>query len=250
MIKGVIFDLGSTLIHTEHGLNWPKAFDRMRADLLAHLQAAGFALDPHEFLARFSAKVQEFNLQRQTDWAEYTTTWILTSTLEELHAPAPAPELLERAISAFYAYSERLWQPTPGLHPALQRLSAAGLRLGLISNAADEQNVQRLIDGFGLRGYFDPIIISAAVGVRKPNPRIFDFVLRPWGLPPEAVVMVGDTLGADILGAQLAGLHNVWVTAHAGHPANQAHHGNILPEAEIDAVAALPSLLAAWGVAT
>lgn len=251
MIKGIIFDLGSTLIHTEHGLNWPRAFERMRADLLAHLLAAGYALDPAEFLARFGAKVQEFNQQRQTDWVEYTTTWILSSTLEELQAPAPSAEVLEQAISAFYAYSEGLWQPVPGLHPTLQRLSAAGLRLGLISNAADEQNVQRLIDAFGLRRYFDPIVISAAVGLRKPNPRIFDFVLERWSkMPPAAVVMVGDTLGADILGAQLAGLRSVWVTAHAGQPANQAHRDHIVPEAEIGGVDELPGLLERWGMRT
>ena len=245
MLLGLIFDLGSTLIHSQHDNNWALVLNRMRADLLAHLQAEGAALDPAEFLARFAAKVSEFDGQRQTDWVEYTTTWILTSTLAEMGVPA-TPEIVRAALRAYYAYSESLWQPVADLHPTLQQLAGAGLRLGLISNAADEGNVQRLIDRADLRRYFDPIVISAAVGLRKPNPAIFEMVLRAWNLPPQACAMVGDSLGADILGAQLAGLHNVWLTAYAAYPANQAHRGNIIPEAEIAGLAELPAVLTQW----
>jgi HAD superfamily hydrolase (TIGR01662 family) len=246
MIRGLIFDLGSTLIYNRHDANWPVTLNRMRGDLLAHLQAAGYHIEPGPFLARFAAKVDEYSDQRQTDWVEYTTAWILNSTLEELNLPAPPPELVQAALAAYYAYSESLWQPVEGLHPTLRQLAEAGLRLGLISNAADEGNVQRLVDWAGLRRYFDPIVVSAAIGLRKPNPAIFERVLRAWNLPPGDCVMVGDTLGADILGAQLAGMHNVWFSPHANHPANIAHRGNIIPEVEIERLEQLPGVLARW----
>jgi HAD superfamily hydrolase (TIGR01662 family) len=246
MIRGILFDLGSTLIFNQHDTNWPAALNRMRLDLVAQLQAAGYPLDPPEFLARFAAKVHEYSDQRQTDWVEYTTSWILTSTLAEMNLPAPPTEVVLAALAVYYAHSESLWQPVPGLHATLQRLGQAGLRLGLISNAADEGNVQRLIDWAGLRRYFDPIIVSAAVGLRKPNPAIFALALNAWKLPAGECVMVGDTLGADILGAQLAGLHSVWFTPYSGHPANIAHRGNIIPEAELDRLEDLPDLLRRW----
>jgi putative hydrolase of the HAD superfamily len=246
MINGLIFDLGSTLIYNQRDINWAQAFDRMRADLAAVLLAHGYALDVPAFQSRFAAKVNEYSDQRQTDWVEYTTTWILSSTLAELGLPAPAPELAQVAIAAYYAYSESLWRPAPGLHETLAGLGAAGLRLGLISNAADNGNVQRLIDAQDLRRYFDPIVVSAAVGLRKPNPAIFALVLNNWGLPPAQVLMVGDTLGADILGAQLSGLHNAWFTPYSGHSANTAHRGNIFPETELAALSELPALLAQW----
>lgn len=246
MIRGLIFDLGSTLIYNQHDINWPRALDRMRDELLARLRAAGYEIDPAPFLARFAAKVNEYSDQRQTDWVEYTTAWILASTLAEMDLPAPPPELVHEALGAYYAYSETLWQPVPGLHETLGQLAAAGLRLGLISNAADNGNVQRLVDWANLRSYFDPIVVSAAEGVRKPNPAIFERVLRPWGLPPGEVVMVGDTLGADILGAQLSGLHSVWFKPYANHPANIAHRGHILPEVELDTFSELPGILSRW----
>jgi HAD superfamily hydrolase (TIGR01549 family) len=249
MLRGVIFDLGSTLLYSEHDHNWGVVLPRMRADLLAHLQSAGYALDGPDFLNRMAAKFAEFDRQRQTDWVEYTTEWILKTTLEEMGAPPPSPQLVESALKAYYAYSETFWRPMPGLHETLQALAARGLRLAAISNASDAANVHRLIDREGLRRYLHPILISAAVGIRKPNPKIFEMVLARWGLGPGECLMVGDTLGADILGAQMTGMRNVWLTAHADHPANRAHRGNILPEAEIAALADLPALVEKWQAA-
>ncbi len=249
MLRGVIFDLGSTLLYTEHDHNWGVILPRMRADMLAHLRAAGYALDGPDFLNRMSAKFAEFDRQRQSDWVEYTTEWILKTTLAEMGAPPPSPQLVAGALEAYYAYSESQWRLMPGVHETLQALAARGFRLALISNASDAGNVQRLIDNAHLRPYFDPILVSAAVGIRKPNPKIFEMVLAHWGLGPGECLMVGDTLGADILGAQMAGLRNVWLTSHAGHPANVAHRGNILPEAEIAALAELPALIEKWQAA-
>jgi putative hydrolase of the HAD superfamily len=243
MIRGAIFDLGSTLVYSEHDHDWAMILPRMRMDLLQHLQSAGYQLDRQRFLNLLSSKYMDYNDQRQTDWVEYTSAYILRSTLAELGAAPPSPSLLEQALQAYYAYSESLWRPMPGVHETLRALQAAGHRLAIISNAADDGNVQRLIDNARLRAYFDPIIVSAAVGIRKPNPKIFDLVLGPWGLAPHECVMVGDTLGADILGAQFAKMHDVWLTARAGHAANAAHRGSIIPHHEIASLVELPALL-------
>ena len=88
--------------------------------------------------------------------------------------------------------------------------------LGLISNAGDVENVQRLIDKVDIRGYFDPIIISSGIGIRKPDPRPFEMVLGQWQVNPESVVMIGDRLEADILGAQGTGIHQIWLKPESG----------------------------------
>lgn len=246
MIRGIIFDLGSTLIYSADDHNWGALLPRMRGDLLAHLRAAGYNLEGRDFLNRLSAQYAIFDQQRQTDWVEYTSSYLITSTLEEMGAPPPSEAVLAQALHAYYAFSETRWRVLPEAHATLQKLAAAGYQLAIVSNAADNDNVQRLIDNARLRPYFDPIIVSAAVGIRKPNPKIFDRVLGPWGLTAAECVMVGDTLGADILGAQMANMRHAWLTAHADHSANHAHRGIILPEAEIASLAELPALLERW----
>ena len=246
MIQGVIFDLGYTLLYNEIDGQWDKIFPRMDADLVASLQALGYALDGETFIRRFVNNFSAMDRQRQVDWLETTTSQVLTQTLADVGAPPLSPAAEAQALRAYYAYSETLWQPMPGVYDVLAQLRAAGCKLAIISNASDNGNVERLIDAAQLRGYFDPIIISAAAGIRKPAPKIFDLVLGPWGLPAGNCVMVGDTLAADILGAQLAGLHNVWLTSHADRPENHARRNEIVPEAAIELLAELPSIMAAW----
>jgi HAD superfamily hydrolase (TIGR01549 family) len=163
--------------------------------------------------------------------------------LAEFGYPEVSDEVIRRALERMYRLTEIHWSLMPGAHQVLDALGQDGHRLGMISNAGNEANVHRLIDNAGLRRYFDPILISAAVGMRKPNPALFEMVLRAWGLPPHEVVMIGDTLGADILGAQNAGIHQIWLTADADTPANRAHAGTIIPEAVASTLSEVPSVL-------
>jgi putative hydrolase of the HAD superfamily len=241
VLRGVLCDLGATLIRPIGDDRATLA--RMRADLAAFLLGEGLALDAEAFSVAFAARLDEFHRQRLHDWVEVTSAYVLRETLSALGQPPLPEETAARALKAYFAYSETRWELMPGAHETLAALAGRGWRLGLISNASDEDNVRRLLDNFDLRRWFDPILISAAVGMRKPNPRIFEMALAAWGLPPEQAAMVGDTLGADVLGAQLAGLRSVWLAARAEAPANAAHRQTIQPDATIYDLRDLPGAL-------
>jgi putative hydrolase of the HAD superfamily len=125
----------------------------------------------------------------------------------------------------------------------LDALKGLGLRLGLVSNAGDAHDVDTLVDQHHLRSYFEQVIISALVGVRKPNPHIFKLALDHFKVAPDNTVMVGDTLGADILGARNARIASVWITRRAHRSDNRAHEDTIQPDAVINRLSELPALL-------
>ena len=100
-----------------------------------------------------------------------------------------------------------------------------------------------LVDKLGAREFFEVIISSAALGVRKPNPKIFQEALERMNLPAGKVAMVGDTLGADILGARNAGIFSIWLKRRANTPGNLAHADTIFPDAQIDTLSELPRLM-------
>ena len=72
-------------------------------------------------------------------------------------------------------------------------------------------NVQAVIEDFGLLKFFDKIIESAVVGVRKPDPAIFGLGVEALGLPAENIVVLGDSHSKDIVPATKNGCQTVWL---------------------------------------
>lgn len=245
MVRGVIFDLGSTLIRFEG--SWDEVLDQARQALIKALHEQGFLVEPQAFSAEFQRQMQAHSRERETEFVEVTTTHILRLTLAGFGYTDPPETPIRSALRRMYAVSQAHWHPMPDVYEVLDRLQRDGYRLGLISNAGDEEDVQRLIDQARLRPYFDPILVSASIGLRKPNPAVFWRVLHAWRLAPEEVVMVGDTLASDILGAQNAGLHQIWLTAQADSRSNHAHAETITPEATARSLAELPPLIRRLG---
>lgn len=237
MIRGVIFDLGSTLIRFRG--KWSEALGEGRAAMVAYLQQAGYLLDGASFLRDLEAAFEANFRERRQDHRERSTQSLVAEVLGRQRV-TPTPDHLAAGLRRLYAPSEACWSAVPEAQDVLTDLRGRGYLLGLISNASDEENVYHLIDSARLRSLFDPVIISAAAGVRKPTASLFETVLRQWHVAPGEAVMVGDTLGEDILGAQRAGLHQIWVQAEADPAFNQEHLGVVVPERTVARLADVP----------
>ena len=239
----LLFDLGSTLIYFDG--DWPAVMAEGQAALVSRLLAGGLALDVAVFSPAFQQRLQAYFVQRERELVEHTTAAILRATLAASGYPEVPDGLVKDALQAMYRASQACWHPEAETLPALEALKQRGYRLGMISNAADDADVQCLVDQAGLRGYFDVILTSAAQGIRKPHPRIFQAALATWDAAPSQAVMVGDTLGADIQGARDLGIFSVWLTRRAELPADPLLA--IHPDATLEHVGELPALLDALG---
>ena len=237
----IIFDLGNTLIYFDG--EWESLHPLRDKALMDRLHAAGIYPPEVSFLAQFNAMLTSYYTERETEFIEQTTSYLLCLALEEWgYTEVPDP-IIRDTLAGMYAITQAHWKIEEDAHPTLRTLKERGYRLGLISNAGDDADVQTLIDQSSLRGYFDTILTSAAMGIRKPNPRIFQAILDNWGLPAPRVVMVGDNLGADILGARNAGIYSVWITRRADTPANRSHEDTIQPDAMVSSLSELLPLL-------
>jgi len=240
-IEALIFDLGDTLIYFSG--EWDETFRLADEKLYESLVSLGIDLDQDLFLDEYRARMADYYRNREMDFIEITNRIVLCDVLATLGLESIDQDVVERALVDMYSVFQALWIPDPDALRTLQQLKHEGFPLGLVSNASDDANVQTLIDQAGVRPFFDLIITSAQMGIRKPNPRIFQPLLDHWKLPPERVAMVGDTLGADVLGAQNAGIFSIWFTRYANNPGNRAHKDTIHPHATIGALAELPDLL-------
>jgi len=230
--EAILFDLGSTLIY--FNAEWSDVLPSLNQALLNALQQSGLQLEGSGFIEKYEQRIRAYYAQRDTEFLEYTTNAAVRATLEELGFEAVPGPIVTSAIASMYAVSQSHWQPETDARPTLETLRQRGYRLGIISNAADDRDVQTLIDKAEVRPFFDVILTSAAEGIRKPNPRIFQIALDALGgVAPERAAMVGDTLGADILGARNAGLYGIWINRRADTAANRAHQDTIHPDRTI-----------------
>jgi 2-haloalkanoic acid dehalogenase type II len=241
VIEAILFDLGGTLIHFEGA--WPDLMQTANLELLNNLEQQGLVLEANVFLNKFRQRLEEYYVQRESEFIEYTTAQILQNLLIEMGHTEATLETLRPALKRLYAVSQAQWKAETDTLSTVESLKQSGIRMGIVSNASDDDDVQTLVDNAGIRTYFDFVLSSAACGIRKPNPRIFQIALDHWKMSPERAAMVGDTLGADILGANNAGIYSVWITRRADTPGNRDHEDTIQPNATIASLAELPELI-------
>jgi putative hydrolase of the HAD superfamily len=116
-------------------------------------------------------------------------------------------------MGALEAEASKHWTYPPealhdDVHPCLDAL-AGRYRLGIIANQPSA--VKDAMRRDGLDGYFEVWGVSDDVGLEKPDPALFVYVLEEAGVEPPRSVMVGDRLDYDVRPAKAAGMHAVWV---------------------------------------
>jgi HAD superfamily hydrolase (TIGR01549 family) len=240
LIKGIIFDLGNTLLRFEGDAD---SVAREGAEAMAvwFLKKKHIKLDEQALIEAFLRERQAGCEVASQTLQEVTAQQSLRQALARIDAPASTGPLVEAAIKIYFGPEEARWRSYPDAVETLKTLKSRGYRLGLYSNATDDPFIQRLVNRNGLRPWLSPTFSSAGWGWRKPKPEAFNLIARRWGLPPAELVMVGDTLNADILGARQVGMPGILVTMDEA-PSNDANR-HIQPDAVADRLSALPEMI-------
>jgi putative hydrolase of the HAD superfamily len=204
--KAVFFDAGHTLLYAHPDLG----------SVYAEATAAfGVRLPPERYAETF---VPVFK--------ETTRIYAETSTASDAQDLAMWRDITRRIYHrlpelsgiAFDAWFEALyrrfgdpevWKFYDDVESVLGDLRSRGLKIGIVSNW--DTRLKTISDGLGLTRLVDFIVISAEVGVRKPDPRIFRMALDKAGVRPEEAIHVGDLPEEDAEGARRAGVRPVLI---------------------------------------
>jgi len=238
-ISTVFFDLGSTLLYARDP--WSPIFFEADKALVFALEKMDISIPYEEFKAEYGGFLNAYYLQRGIGVIEKTASVALKELLATRGRNDVPVTAIRQALDAMYAVTQKNWYLEDDAIPALKELRKRGLRLGIISNTSDDKNAQQLIDVHNLRSYFESIVTSAGCGIRKPDGRIFDIALNNLQVSPQEAVMIGDTLEADILGANLKGIYSVWITRRV----KMIEEGEltIQPQAVISNLSQIPPLM-------
>lgn len=153
-------------------------------------------------------------------------------------APIVLPEdtfrdVLEKKVAQQFAFlqAERIWEDTPDARDAklktvvaychdyaLRHITQARAvlsqlrpkyRMVLVSNFYG--NIEAILRDFELAAYFDAVIESAVVGVRKPDPEIYRLGVKATGCAATEVTVIGDSYDKDIVPATTVGCRTIWL---------------------------------------
>lgn len=126
---------------------------------------------------------------------------------EVLHDVTEADRCFEDLFAHFALPSA--WKCFPEVETTLKQLEAAGYQLAIASNF--DHRLHAICDGLTPLRRLQLRVISSIVGHRKPSREYYEAVVAAANCPAAQIVMVGDDLENDIVGARIAGLQTVYL---------------------------------------
>jgi putative hydrolase of the HAD superfamily len=211
-IKGILFDLYGTLIDIETD----ESLEEIYRGIAHYLTYHGVYLHRWEVRDRYYQIMKQQKEESGEEYPEIDVEAIWNAFLEqEGIKPTPARRDLARILAQLYrGISRKRLQLCPDVKMVLDDLQPH-YRMALVSDAQPGYALPE-IKAVGLDGYFDPIILSAYYGFRKPDTRLFAKSLDILKLTPSEVVYVGNDMYRDIYGASRLGIKTIFVDSNQG----------------------------------
>jgi len=211
-IDAILFDVGGTLVDLRPTKE--EIFQR-------HLKAHGLDI-PLETLTpilakaerRFDAQTAELNGKNEEPFWEKYDNFVLDKIEYTGERTSFSKDLSDDFARLIPQVTN--WVEFPDARPLLEDLADRKFRLGVISNATDlARNVLVNLD---LKKFFETVVISAEVGVNKPDPKIFHIATKELKVPPNRAIYIGDRLAVDVMGATRAGMNAILVDRMGAYP--------------------------------
>jgi putative hydrolase of the HAD superfamily len=205
VLRAVLFDLDDTLVDQTSAARvavgaWAAEHGVLGPDVAARWEAIS---DVH--YARYQLRELTYEEQRRERVREFFGIEASDAEADEL----------------FAGYRERYtaaWALFDDAAPALRRVRAAGLAVGVLTNG-DEAHQRFKVEQLGLADHIDELVASSTLPAGKPDRRAFIAAADRLGHAPNQILMVGNSLEHDVHGALAAGLDAVLLDrydAHAG----------------------------------
>jgi len=209
-LRAVVFDLGGTLVH--HSTDFDKLIKSAHQSMRDYLVREGMAVELDD-VAKVSNEVYStYSSFAEKSFIELDARILYSAILYKLNIADYSDQgLITGTINSFYGPIVDDYHIFNDVKDVLGELADDGLRLGLVTNNHSTDFHLRLLGKFDLEKFFDAIVVSSELGVRKPHKRAFLHCLRELGVKGVNALFVGDDPLQDIQGAKNAGMRCIWV---------------------------------------
>ncbi|MGC6429554.1 MAG: YjjG family noncanonical pyrimidine nucleotidase [Jejuia sp.] len=211
-ITDIFFDLDHTLWDFEK--NSASTFEKI-------FELHNLQLGIEKFLEKYvPINFKYWKLYRQEQISKEDLRFArLDETFKSLEFPLD-PDMIYKISDDYIRYLSTFNTLIPGTIEVLEALKPK-YKLHIITNGFDEVQYKKM-KGSNIIDYFQTLTNSEIAGVKKPNPKIFNFALELAEVRPEQSMMIGDSLEADVEGALNIGMDAIYF-----NPESIKHNKNI-----------------------
>jgi putative hydrolase of the HAD superfamily len=232
-LRAVLFDIDDTLFPTT-----AFAAGARRRAMEAIAGFPGMRLTADRLLAELREVIAEFGPNFDSHYDR-----LLRRFPEEDLGGHSRGLLVAAGVAAYHDAKQGGMEPFPGVREVLEAVRArTALRLGVVTEGLEIKQFEKLLR-LDLYRYFQPgaVIVSDAIGISKPNPKLWLRACAALGVEPAEALYVGDNPEKDIAPARGLGMRTVRFRAAGGKHA--ALESGAPADHEIREFAALPGVL-------
>lgn len=207
-IKAVLFDFIGTLVNVKG-----YSLDASKMKLYKAIVDAGFKVDQKDFLEAYTRAHEKYRVVRYQKLVEVTNAVWISEALNSLgFKTSPEDNRIKIAVNLFFEDYVNSFTLRKCARQVLQMLSESH-KLGLVSNFTCAPVIYAGVRKVGINDFFNVVLVSDAVGWRKPHAKIFNEALIRLGVQAEETLFVGDSPEEDIKGAKQLGMKTIFVAS-------------------------------------
>jgi len=206
--KAILLDYIGTLVE-------PRKYTLNDSKLKLHkaLCQAGLSTDKEEFMKAYAKAHEKYRLVRYKQLREVTNAVWVSDALNAVHCKVTVEDpRLKTGLNVFFQdFIDSL-----ELRPNAKKLIKTAherCKVGLVSNFTYAPVIYASLRKLGIDRFFSAVVVSEAVGWRKPHRTIFDAALCSLHVAGDEAVFVGDSPLEDVDGAKAIGMRTVFVAS-------------------------------------
>ena len=205
-VNTVVFDFIGTLTELD---NYP--YEGSKEKLYHSLAENGYNSSQAAFFEVYEKTYQKYRRIRYEHLTEVTNSVWVSEVLNTLgYSTDPNDRIIQTAVTAFFEDYLAALKLRRSAKSTLKKLRKK-YKVGLISNFTHPPVIYSSLKKLGIEKLFNEVLVSGAVGWRKPSTRIFVEALRRLDAEAKETIFVGDTPLEDIQGAKGVGMRTIFI---------------------------------------
>jgi putative hydrolase of the HAD superfamily len=204
VVKVIAFDLDDTLFNATE-LSWEARISGLKAMI-----EKGLKIDLKEAILILKEIVKEYGTNNSRHYNIFIRRINRFEPQIEFISTSQKNTFVTAAVMAYHAQKIKMIKPFDDVIPSLKKIKEMDIKTAIISDGIPIKQYEKILR-LGIDDLIDLVIISDEIGVRKPNPKLFEYCLKKFAITGEESIYVGDNPTKDLIPARMNGMYSVYI---------------------------------------